>query len=213
MSKNVVITRTANTPSIPLNQGETPEKVTLDSCAGESADFEDNGLHQGEIFLAPTADTVEIDRKKFGKAWVYYILGKLVDGFGNVIDEEYWLNVNTFRRQDNNGKKVFKAFANLKDAKQRIKAICDAGGVKADTKESTYDRPVFDGGRRVRVSAIDDTSKQAYAYTEAPFIDVFFLTDEDWSKEPLASFVAPAAPAPAPAAPVAEVAVDDAPEA
>lgn len=184
MSKNVKITRTDKTPSIPLSGNEKAESVTLDSCAGESADFEDNGLHEGEIFLVPAATEVPIDRKKFGKAWVYYILGKLVDSDGEVIDPEYWFNTNTLRRQDNNGKKVFKAFAHLKDAKQRIQAICDAGGIKADTKTSSYERPVFDGGKRVRVP-LGEGNKQAYACTDADFVDLFLLTDADFKSDAL----------------------------
>lgn len=182
MSKNVKITRTANTPSIPLNQGETSETVTLAQCKGESADFEDNGLHEGEIFLAPAADEVQIDRKKFGKQWVYYILGKLLDSDGEVIDPEYWFNINTLRRQDNNGKKVFKAFAHLKDAEQRIEAVCNAGGIKAANETSTYERPVFDNNKRVRVP-LGDGIKQAYACTDADYVDLFLLTEDDLKSE------------------------------
>lgn len=185
MSKNVTITRTEKTPSIPLSGTETAENVTLDQCAGESADFEDNGLHENEIFLAPASDKVIIDRKKFGKAWVYYMLGKLIDGTdGEVIDPEYWFNVNTLRRQDNKGKKVFKDFTNLKDAKQRIEAVCNAGGIKADSKESTYEKAVFDDGKRVRVPS-GEGAKQAYAGVDTPFIDLFLLTADDWKSEVL----------------------------
>lgn len=189
MSKNVKIARTDKTPSIPLNQGETPESVSLDKCAGESADFEDNGLHEDEIFLAPAANEILIDRKKFGKAWVYYILGKLIDSNGNIVEEEYWFNVNTLRRQDNNGKKVFKAFAHLKDAKQRIEAICTAGGIKADSKTSTYERPVFDSGKRVRVP-LGEGNKQAYACTDADFVDLFLLTADDLKTEAIKKHLA-----------------------